>query len=687
MTFPEHRYSDSGLADYIANARYARYLPGLRRRETFAETIRRAEAMHREFFRDKLEVKISGFVSPTAADPADYALLYAELRDHSVGEAITDAFAAVRAKQVLPSMRSLQFGGLPILRNQARMFNCAFSLADRLEFFREYFFLLLSGVGCGFSVQWHHVERLPAIARRAASSPAPREHAIAHTPEGWALALDALLRSHVQGRPLRFRYPDPCVPASDDLPRSPESLRLALQEIEAILSGAAGRKLRPIEVYDLCMLVSRAVLDGANRRAASICLFSADDVEMREAKAGDWQRCNPQRAASANSAVLSPSRGDEATFRALLATQREFGEPGLFFTDGPDYGCNPCGEAGLHPVLAGALDPGIIRRLRGYGYAGELDGQVRLSGWEMCNLSTINGAAANGPDDFFRACVHASVLGTLQAAYTAIPFLGPVTRVINECDALLGVSVCGFMDNPQVLFSPRTLERGARLCRATNQLVAAALGINSAARVTCVKPEGTASLLLRTSPGIHPRPAHRYFRRIRVDRDEPVLREFGARHPQLIERPLTAPFTDGVLAFPVEAPAHAITREEIGAHAFLRRVLEVQRNWVLPGEAACSRSPDLHHSVSHTCAVRATEWPDVAAFVWEHRGDFTGVTFFGDEAAARYSQRPLQPVESSEESERWRGLQRRSTDLGGTSREMEREPAPPAACLVGACGD
>ena len=243
-------------------------------------------------------------------------------------------------------------------------------------------------------------------------------------------------------------------------------LKQALQEVDGLLRGAAGRRLRPVEVYDLCMFTARAVLSGGVRRSATICLFSPDDAEMMDAKTGNWFETHPQRSASNNSAVLPRSAPDDALFRRLFRAQQEFGEPGFYFADHPDHGCNPYCEIGLHPVLTAPLPEADEARLRALGFAGSTAAGARLSGWQMCNLSTINGAALRSADDFLVACVQAAAIGTFQAAYTDIPYLGPVTRLLNERDALLGVSICGVMDQPAILLDPAVLARGARLCRA-----------------------------------------------------------------------------------------------------------------------------------------------------------------------------------------------------------------------------
>ncbi len=687
-----NHYAENGLADYIALAKYARYRPDLGRRELFAEAARRVQAMHRRFFRDRLDrvLPAPGADSPVA--PQDRDRLAAALGG-TVGLVLDRAFAAVVAKTVLPSMRSLQFGGEAILRNHARLFNCSFSPVDRLEFFGEYLFLLLAGTGCGFSVQRQHTSRLPALPVRGDEMElSVVHHTIADTIEGWADALHLLMRSHWERFKAEFNYSG-VRPRGSQLHTSGGKapghlpLKSALLDIEAVLNGASGRQLRPVEIYDICMFAARSVLSGGIRRSATICLFSPDDQEMMDAKTGDWFGKHPQRSASNNSAVVPRAAGDDSLFRKLFAAQREFGEPGFYFADDPEYGCNPCCEIGLHPVVGGELDDEAeVARLRALGYAGPVTPGTRLSGWQMCNLSTINGAALTDEDDFLAACIHAAVVGTLQAAYTDIAYLGPVTRYLNERDALLGVSICGFMDNPELLFDPALLERGARLARAANRIVADALGIRPAARVTCVKPEGTASLLLGAASGIHPHHARHYFRRVQANRRDPVFRHFAAANPHLTETSVYRPDTDDVLTFAVEAPAHAILRDEIGALEFLRLVQRVQQHWVLAGEAENTRSPGLHHNVSHTCTVKPAEWAEVADFIWRHRAGFTGVALLGHDGDKRYAQAPREAVVTEDDVAKWNRLKYHPVDYTQLIEQTDETALKDvAACAGGGC--
>ncbi len=687
-------YSDNGMSDYIVMAKYARYRPELGRREVFTEGVDRVRDMHLQFFAEKLTRVAPGELPPEAAELAGGRsdLLARALGGRSLEHIIREAFAEVAAKKVLPSMRSMQFGGDAILRNHSRMFNCSFSNVDRVEFFREYFFLLLSGCGVGFSVQKHHVAMLPPLPKRAPEHDLPVRHCpIADTIEGWSDALHALLLSFLHGEKIEFNYSalrPRGAPLRTSGGKAPGHLPLkkALLRVESVLEQAAGRALRPIEVYDINMFIAKAVLAGGIRRSATICLFSPDDEEMMNAKTGKWFEHHPQRSASNNSAVISRRDLNSEVFRKLFRAQQEFGEPGFYFCDHPDAGCNPCAEISLLPVVDWELSSDELSRLYAGGYQGDLPGTVRLSGFQHCNLTTINGQAATTEAAFYQACIAASVVGTLQAAYTEMPYLGPVTRLLNEHDALLGVSICGFMDNPSILFDQEILTHGAKLCRATNRIVAALLGIRPAAKITTCKPEGTASLILNAASGIHPHHSRRYFRRVQANRKEPVYQFFKATNPQMTEKSVYNPDTDDVITFPVEAPKKAILRKDLTATQFLELVKLVQTCWVIPGGDPGSRSPDLHHNVSNTCTVRPDEWDEVADFIWGNRRFFTGISLLQDAGDKAYAQAPREEVSGEADIARWNSLHPRRVDYTQMREASdETELKQHIACSGGAC--
>ncbi|HZP60057.1 MAG TPA: recombinase, partial [Opitutaceae bacterium] len=469
-------HAANGLQDYIAISRYARYSPEKRRRETWAEAVARVRDMHLAYYPDRPLAE--GARAALAAGEATGAEVTSVKLPATLHEAIRDAFAAVEQREVLPSMRSLQFGGKAVLTKHARIFNCSFTYIDRLEAFRETLYLLMCGCGVGFSVQKHHVAKLPALAPFPPDAPHVT-FLIPDTIEGWADALHELILSAVEGRQVTFDYslirPEgaPLRTSGGKAP-GPEPLFHSLTRIEHMLRAAAGRQLRPIEAYDILMWAAQAVLSGGVRRSATICLFSADDVEMAAAKTGNWFTENPQRSASNNSAVLIRAHATRAQFDRLFEAQKQFGEPGFYFVEDPEYGANPCVEIGLHPRLK--LDQAAIARLRELGYEGELRQGDELTGVQFCNLTTISAAVAENRERFLQLCAQAALIGTLQAGYTNFRYLSPVSRVLTERDALLGVSICGILDRPDLLLDPAVLRAGAAVVKTVNAIFARALG-------------------------------------------------------------------------------------------------------------------------------------------------------------------------------------------------------------------
>ena len=664
-------HGENGLQDYIFLSRYSRYRDDLGRRETPSEAFTRVMDMHRAHFADKLDQPVAGFGG------------------RLLRELIDETEAALQRKAILPSMRSLQFGGQAIEANNARMFNCAFTQMNRLDAFKEAFFLLMSGTGVGFSVQKHHVAQLPHFPIRGAENELEVVHYnVDDTLEGWADALDALMRSYTDNKKIEFNYSSirrRGAPLRTSGGRAPGHLPLkkALTAVERMLDNVTGRALRPIEVYDILMHVAVAVLSGGIRRSATICLFSADDDEMAAAKTGNWFETNPQRGKSNNSAVLVRDQHTEGDFQRLFELQKEFGEPGFYFVDDVEYGANPCVEIGLAPFAV--VDEAAQAKLAEYGMPDVPVGS-KVSGWQMCNLTTINANACEDEAGFLACCRAAALLGTLQAAYTTIPYLGAATRFINERESLLGVSICGILDRPSLLLNPDVLERGAKECLDTNAAVAEHLGIPAAARITCVKPEGTASLVLGAGSGIHPHHARHYFRRVQAARTEPLFQWFKLNNPHMTEASAWDPDTTDVITFPVTAPADAILRKDVGAVQFLEYVRLVQQHWVVAGRRHEQYNPGLHHNVSNTVTVRDDEWDAVQQFIFENRQYFTGISLLRETGDKVYTQAPREEVTTEMDMAKWNALAYSPVDYTALWEGTDMTTlADTVACAGGAC--
>lgn len=616
------------MSNFVFASTYARYDEDLMRRETFEEAVDRMIYMHKKKYADK-----------------------------HIDELIEEAFFNVKEKKVLASQRALQFGGDPVLSKNMRIYNCATSYCDRVRFFSEALYMGLCGVGVGFSVQRVHTSCLPSlITRDEWARKISLEHTVEDSIEGWADALNALMEGYLSNAPLpdfdydEIRPKGAKISAGGTAPGS-EPLEVAIDKIEELLiklveSGTT--HLEPIHCFDIMMYASEAVISGGRRRAATIALFDKDDEAMLKSKTGNWFVENKQRGLANISAVHNLQEEDHESFLRLIESAKEFGEPGIIFTNSPYYVYNPCVEIGMCPLLIRDNEHNIVQeytldmlnnRIKylnlGYSYK---------SGWQTCNLTEINGGAVKSEIDLYTAAHSASVIGTLQAGYTSHGYLEPVSEEIIKREALLGVSITGIMENPNVLLDENILKKAANIAVNTNKEVAKMIDIKEASRVTCVKPAGTTSIILGTSSGIHPHFGRRVIRHIQINKDNPVLRAFEEVNPNMCEESQwSSGGTDTVVAFPLEFPKSSKIKSDLSAVAFLDSVKLVQKSWVTEGISRHT-CQGLSHNVSNTVSIKYDEWDEVSSYIWENRHILTGVAMLGDFGETCYAQLPNQEV-------------------------------------------
>jgi ribonucleoside-diphosphate reductase alpha chain len=605
------------LQNYTFVSKYARWLEDKKRRETWKEAVERVKNMMHTMYADK-----------------------------NISDEINWAYDIMYKKKVLGSQRGLQFGGDPILKRHAKIYNCTSSYCDRLRFFQECFWLLLCGSGTGFSVQKHHVAKLPTLEHNP-----PKDqgtvYVIEDSIEGWADALGVLLSSYFSKPVEEFKQYKNCHilfdysnirPQGSDLSsgvgKAPgfEPLAKGLERIRILLDRCIAngqKKLRPVDAYDIVMHSSDAVLSGGVRRSASLALFSADDEEMAKAKTGNWYIDNPQRARSNNSALLLKNETTLEQFETLMESVKEFGEPGFIWSESTEMIFNPCVEIGMWPV----------------------DEQSGESGWQGCNLSTINCSSVTDEEDFYERCKAAAIIGTLQAGFTKLDYLGDISCKIFQREALLGVSLTGIMEKHDLVLSEKVLKQGAKIAVETNKAIADKIGINQAARVTCLKPEGTSSSMLGTSSGIHPHHAKRYIRHVQANILEAPFQHFKNYNPQACEKSSwSANNTDEVIKFPIEVPDGAKLKNQLPAVDMLAVVKETQKNWVNSGKnkSLCTQEY-LSHNVSNTVTVKPDEWEEVTKYIYNNRKYFAGISLIPQSGDKDYPQAPFTTVYTSRE--------------------------------------
>jgi ribonucleoside-triphosphate reductase len=555
--------SNQILSDITVYMKYSRYIPELERRETWDELVTRNMEMHIKKY-PNLEEEIR--------------IKYKKIYD----------------KMILPSMRSLQFGGKPIDISPNRIYNCAYLPIDDWRAFGEVMFLLLGGTGVGYSVQKHHVDELPEI-----NKPNPnrkRRYLIADSIEGWADSIKLLMKSYFQGgSTLDFDFRDirpkgaRLITSGGKAP-GPQPLKECLIKIEGILSQKQNNeKLTTIEVHDIICHIADAVLAGGIRRAALISLFSADDEDMIACKSGPWWELNPQRGRANNSAALLRNKITKEFFLDLWKKIEASGsgEPGIYFTNDKDWGTNPCCEIALRP-------------------------------FQFCNLTEVNVSDVISQEDLNERVTNAAFVGTLQAGYTDFHYLRPIWQRTTEKDALVGIGLTGIGSGKAQKFD---LKEAAKCANVENERVAGLLGINSAARVTTIKPAGTSSLALGCSSGIHAWHNDYYIRRIRVGKNEAIYTYLYINHPELVEDEYFRPHDTAVISIPQKSPEGSLLRHE-SAFDLLERVKWFYNNWIKPGH----RTGQNTHNISATVSIKQDEWQGVGEWMWDNRNCYNGLS-------------------------------------------------------------
>ena len=607
------------LSSITVFSKYAKYLPEKKRRETWDEIVDRYQTMMIKKY-PKLE------------------------------QAIVESAVFIREKKVLPSMRALQFAGAAMEVNNARGYNCAYLPVDSLYSFSETMFLLLGGSGVGFSVQKHHIEQLPAIQKQATYK--QRTYLIEDSIMGWADSVKMLMKFYFEGGPkpkFDFRAIREkgarLVTAGGKAP-VPEPLKIALAHIDAIMERKEdGEKLSPLEAHDIMCHIANSVLAGGIRRSAMISLFSHDDEEMITCKYGDWWETNEQRGRSNNSAVLERGEVSEEEFKALWKRIEASGsgEPGIYWTNNKDWGTNPCCEIGLRP-------------------------------FQFCNLCEVNVSDVADQTDLNDRVSVAAFFGTLQAGFYDFHYLRPIWSKTTQKDALLGIGMTGIGSGEILKYD---LAIASNTAKVTNSMISAIIGTNEAARVTCIKPSGTTSLVLGTASGIHAWHAPYYLRTMRFNKNEDIAAYLMVNHPELCEDDVLRPKDTICVRIPVKAPEGSIFRTESPLDT-LERVKKFAIEWILPGHV----NGDNTHNVSATVSI-TDEWEVVGQWMWDNREDYNGLSvlpYFG----GSYKQAPFEDITEEQYNEKLSHIT--SVDL---TKVMELDDTVDfgqvAACAGGAC--
>ena len=561
--------------EYIAASRYARYIDDKGRRETWEETVQR--------FVD--------YIFNRTPAITDDAALKAEL------------FDAIKNHELMPSMRALMTAGKSADRDNTCMYNCSYLPVDDPKSFDEAMFILLCGTGVGFSVEAKYIGSLPEVPEKLFES----EHTISvhDSKEGWAKSLRLLLANLWAGEVPRWDVSN-VRPAGARLKTfggrasGPEPLVDLFNFTVAMFKHAKGRRLNSLECHDLMCKIGEVVVVGGVRRSAMISLSDLDDERIRHAKSGPWWETAPHRALANNSAVYNETPTVGKFMEEWLSLYNSHsGERGIFNREAAkntvakhghrdpnyDFGCNPCSEIILRP-------------------------------YQFCNLTEVVIRHDDTKKTLMRKVRLATILGTIQSAFTKFPYLRKVWQRNTEEERLLGVSFTGIYDNKLTCTQGEELNGILtdlrEMARATNTEWAAKLGIPASTAITCVKPSGTVSQLVDSASGIHPRHSKYYVRRVRGDKKDP-LSQFLITQGIPNEECVYKPTQTVVFSFPQKAP-DGLVRSDVTPISHLELWITYQRFW-------CEHKPSV------TISVEEKDWPSVGAWTWENFSEISGVSY------------------------------------------------------------
>lgn len=659
------------ISNFIFLSKYSRYNEKLGRRESWKEAVDRLESMHLKrysFLQEKDKKKIQW------------------------------AFDLVRDKRIVPSMRSLQFGGKPIEVKNERIYNCSVRHVDSLRSFSEIFYLLLCGCGVGLGLSNFFLERIPDLVSKDDKTGTVLTYQVLDTIEGWSDSIEVLLMCYFKNTPLTgrkivFDYSkirpegSPLKTGGGKAPgyKGLKSCHQNIKELfDHIIEYKHQVRLKTINAYDILMHCADAVLSGGVRRSSTCVVFDKNDEDMLNAKTylkvdkvfsfhylydetvggisnkifegkinfeGHryevqikeheleklekehllfWRHIYPQRARSNNSILLLRDEITLDEFKKIVQRTRQLGEPGFVFGNHKWQLFNPCFEIGFIPVTS--------------------DG---VCGVQFCNLTSINGRLVDTAEKF-KECVEAeTIIGTLQAGYTSFPYLNHASKTLTEDESLLGCSITGIMDNPDILLNYSLQEQMAKFAIEINKEWSKKINIKQAARITCIKPEGTSSLVLGTGSGIHPHHARRYFRRVMANKHENIYKYFKKYNKDLCESSVwSANKTDDVITFPIQIGEKAKIKTDLSAIEHLKIIKSTQKHWVLNGITE-SNKKKIEHNVSCTVIVKQDEWDKVVEYLYTNRNFFAAVSLLPETGDKDYPQSPMEAIVNEIDEKRW----------------------------------
>lgn len=453
-----------------------------------------------------------------------------------------------------------RFGG-------ASLNNCYFTNIEKVEDFEMLFDYLMLGGGVGFSVERSKIHDLPRIKSGVSITQERSNDADIIVPDsrtGWRRLLHSVLKSYFDtGKSFTYstiliREFGAPLKTFGGTASGPGALIDGISDICKVLDNRVGKKLRSIDVLDICNIIGRIVVSGSSRRSAQIAMGDPDDVLFLRAK--NWGSGNiPGWRANSNNSLYAD--GWEEIPAELWRGYDGSGEP---------YGLVNRKLARTHGRLGEKRPDATIE---GFNPCAE----IALADGESCNLATIFLPNIESLPQFLSL---SRLLYMTQKQITRLPYPYEKTTSIVRTNARLGQSITGVLQATEQQVS--WLDTAYKYLRDLDKEYSAEKGFPESVRMTTVQPSGTLSLLPGVTPGIHPAFAPHYIRRVRFGAADPLVdacRKRGYKVVWDIGIDGREDHTRYVVEFPCMSPEGSILASEMTAVQQLEWVKKVQTEW------------------------------------------------------------------------------------------------------------
>jgi len=593
------KYFQDALGEFIYYRTYSRWLPEEQRRETWIEIVDRYINFMQENLGDKITKE-----------------KYKEIRKYILNQ------------KAMPSMRLIWSAGKAARATNVATYNCSYMAPNKFKDFAEIMYLLMCGVGVGFSIENQNIQQLPIIKYQTGET--LPVYGIEDSKEGWGDALTVGMRTWYEGKDIQFDYSKirpygSRLKTMGGISSGPEPLKSLLDFTRKKILGNQGMRLSSIDVHDIICKIGQLVEMGGVRRSALISLSDLEDEKIRDSKNGHYYITNPQRSMANNSAVYNKKPSSTKFLEEWLSLAKSgTGERGIF------------NRAGLEKQMP----PRRWKKFKKFFQTSGTNpcGEITLRDRQFCNLTEIVARPEDTEESLLKKAEIAAILGTYQASLTDFPYISKEWEKNCEEERLLGVSITGQWDCPAVR-NANVLKKIYKKILETNKKYAKKLNINPSTSVTSVKPSGTVSQLVNAAPGMHPRHSPYYLRRIRISSGDPLCKMLIEQkvpyHPEVGQTEASA--TTYVFDFPVKAPDKSTFKRDLTAIDQLEYWKTVKENYT-------------EHNPSQTILINDDEWIKVANWLYENWDIIGGLTFLPKDNTV-YQLAPFEEI-SQEEYER-----------------------------------